>query len=487
MRRQRRMRLPGAASAAAMTGFAQQQFLPWLFPRLMGFVYLVAFLSLLVQLRGLYGSQGILPIASYLEELKEGLGRSAYRLCPTLFWLKSGDAALTGACGLGVALSVLLMAGAPAIPLLALLWILYLSFLSAGQEFLSYQWDTLLLEAGFMTIFLPLASPAPPLVVFAYCFFLFRFMFSSGAVKLLSGDPTWRDLSAMCHHYQTQPIPNRVAWHAHHQPARVQKFSTLLTLVLELGAPLLALGPQPARLGCFVLMVLLQAGIMATGNFGFFNILTIVLCVPLLDDSLVAPWLDIPAAAGEPVMTVVVSGIFCIFLFLNLCQLLALAYRPGWLRRLFGVLSPFMISNHYGLFAVMTTERFEFVIEGSADRQQWREYEFRWKPGDPKRPPRQAAPHMPRLDWQMWFAALDPRSIEPWLVNLVVRLLQGSPAVLSLLRHNPFPSAPPRFIRLSVYRYHFSTPAARRSDGVWWERELVGRFQPMSLQEKQAR
>ena len=469
-----------------MSGFAQQ-FLPWLFPRLMGVVYFIAFLSLLVQVRGLYGSQGILPIASYLEELKEGLGKSVYRLCPTLFWFKSSDAALMTACSVGVALSLLLVAGGPAVPLLALLWVLYLSFLSAGQEFLSYQWDTLLLEAGFMTIFLPLASPAPPLVVFTYCFFLFRFMFSSGAVKLLSGDPTWRNLTAMCHHYQTQPIPNRIAWHAHHQPVRVHKISTFMTLALELGAPLLALGPQSARLTCFVLMILLQTGITATGNFGFFNLLTLLLCVPLIDDSLFAPWLELPAATSDATMAWVVSTIFSIFLFLNLCQLLALVYRPGWLRKLFGILSPFMISNHYGLFAVMTTERFEFVIEGSTDREQWQAYEFRWKPGDPKLPPRQVAPHMPRLDWQMWFAALDPRSIEPWLINLVVRLLQGSPSVLSLLRHNPFPSAPPKFIRLSVYRYHFSAPAIRRKDGVWWERKMVGRFQPMSLQEKPTR
>lgn len=481
----RRVRLPHARRSGQMSGFTQQ-FLPWLFPRLLGFVYLIAFLSLLVQLRGLYGSRGILPIASYLEELKEELGTSAYRLCPTIFWFSSSDKALVAACSLGVALSLILMAGAPALPLLALLYVLYLSFVSAGQEFLSYQWDTLLLEAGFMTIFLPLASPAPPLVVFTYCFFLFRFIFSSGAVKLLSGDTTWRDLTAMCHHYQTQPIPNRIAWYAHQQPVSIQKFTTFMTLALELGAPLLALGPQPGRLVCFALMAFLQGGIFATGNFGFFNILTVVLCVPLLDDSLFAPYLDFPAVTGAAAASAV-SAIFGIFLCLNLCQLLALAYRPGWLRKLFGFLSPFMISNHYGLFAVMTTERFEFVIEGSSDREQWQAYEFRWKPGDPKRPPRQVAPHQPRLDWQMWFAALDPRSIEPWLLNLVLRLLQGSPSVLSLLQHNPFPSSPPRFIRLSVYRYLFSLRATRRSEGVWWERTLAGRLQPMTLQESRSR
>lgn len=459
-----------------------QQFLPWIFPRLLGGVYLLAFSSLLSQVPGLYGSRGILPIATFLAELEAGLGKRAYRLCPTLFWLKSSDAALTAACLSGVALSLLLIVGAPPVPLLIFLWLLYLSFVSAGQEFLSYQWDTLLLEVGFMTIFLPMAAPAPQFVVFTYCFFLFRFMFSSGAVKLLSRDPTWRDLTALSYHYQNQPIPNRPAWYAHQLPLTVQKFSTLMTLIFELAVPLLALGPQPVRLCCFVLMFFLQALIFATGNYGFFNILTVVLTVPLLDDRLLGAYIALPAAAPSQSAALLVTAIFAVFLFLNLCQFMALIYRPFGIRHLFRWLSPFMISNHYGLFAAMTTERFEFIIEGSVDRQQWLAYEFKWKPGDPQRPPRQAAPYHPRLDWQMWFAALNPGSIEPWLGNLVVRLLQGSPEVLALFQQNPFPTAPPAYIRLAVYRYQFSNAALKRTQGIWWERTLIGRFQPMALQ-----
>ncbi|HBG05545.1 MAG: hypothetical protein A2075_20495 [Geobacteraceae bacterium GWC2_58_44] len=459
-----------------------QQFLPWIFPRLLGGVYFLAFLSLLFQIRGLYGSRGILPIASFLAEIHAGVGKRAYWLCPTLFWLKSSDQALTAGCLSGVVLSLLLMAGAPPVPLLFLLWLLYLSFVAAGQEFLAYQWDTLLLEVGFMTIFLPLAAPSPRLVLFTYCFFLFRFMFSSGAVKLLSGDPTWRNLTALCYHYQTQPIPNRPAWYAHQLPVSVQKFSTLLTFVFELAVPILALGPQPARLCCFVLMLFFQALIFATGNYGFFNILTMVMAVALLDDRLLGACLNLPAASANEPTALLVSAIFAVFLVLNLCQLTALFYRPPWLNRLIHWLAPFMISNHYGLFAVMTTDRFEFVIEGSMDRREWLPYEFPWKPGDPQRPPRQAAPHHPRLDWQMWFAALDPRSIEPWLGNLIVRLLEGSPAVLALFQQNPFPVSPPTYIRLVVYRYKFTDATVRREQGRWWERTLVGRFQPMTLQ-----
>src|SRR6185369_147066 len=459
--------------------------LPWLFPKLLGGVYFLAFSSLLTQIRGLYGSQGILPIRSYLIDLRHGFGHRAFRLCPTLFWLDSSDRVLSGCALLGMTLSLLLIAGAPAMPLLLLLWLLYLSFAAAGQEFLSYQWDALLVEVGFMTIFLPLADPAPPLVVFAYCFFLFRFMLSAGVVKLRSGDPVWRNLTALRYHYETQPLPNRIGWYAHQLPLWVQKFSTLGTFFFELVVPFLVLGPAPARLAGVLLMLFFQLLIFATGNYGFFNILAMVLLVPLLDDQqlrFLGDHLSVAPMSSEPAR-LVVSFVFVLFLALNLCQLIRLFYRPSLINRLLAALSPFMISNAYGLFAVMTTNRFEFVIEGSNEGKDWQSYEFRWKPGDPQTPPKQAAPHQPRLDWQMWFAALNPRTIEPWLGNLVIRLLEGSPPVLALFKHNPFPDAPPQQIRLMVYRYHFSTFGVRRSEGRWWERTLLGRFPPMTLRE----
>jgi len=462
------------------------QLLPWLFPKLLGGVYFLAFSSLIIQIRGLYCSQGILPISSFLTELRQGLGRRAFRLCPTLFWLGSSDRVLSGCALLGMALSLLLIAGAPAMPLLLLLWLLYLSFAAAGQEFLSYQWDALLVEAGFMTIFLPLADPAPPLVVFAYRFFLFRFMLSAGVVKLRSGDPTWRDLTALTYHYETQPLPNRIGWYAHQLPLWAQKVSTLGTFFFELVVPFLVLGPAPARLAGVLLLLFFQLLIFATGNYGFFNILTMVLLVPLLDDQQLQFLGDhhlSAATMGSEPARLVVSFIFVLFMVLNLCQLIRLFYRPSPINRLLAALSPFMISNAYGLFAVMTTNRFEFVIEGSNEGKDWQSYEFRWKPGDPQVPPKQAAPHQPRLDWQMWFAALNPRTIEPWLENLVIRLLEGSPPVLALFKHNPFPHAPPQQIRLLVYRYHFSSLGGRRCEGLWWERTLIGRYPPMTLRE----
>jgi hypothetical protein len=461
------------------------QIIPWLFPRLLGGVYFLAFSSLCVQLLGLYGSRGILPIRDYLPLLRRELGRRAYRICPSLFWLGSSDRVLAGSAVLGMVLSLLLVAGGPPLPLLLLLWLLYLSFAAAGQEFLSYQWDALLLETGFMTIFLPLAAPAPYLVIFTYRFFLFRFMLSAGAVKLTSGDPTWRDLTALCHHYETQPIPNRLAWYAHQLPVALQKFSTLATFFFELAVPFLALGPAPLRLAGFFLLFFFQGLIFASGNYGFFNILTMVLLVPLLDDSqLLGLFGELPPStpADGGLAAILVSVVFGGFLLLNVCQLFRLFNRQTWINRLLARLAPAMISNPYGLFAVMTTKRYEFVIEGSSDLGEWKDYAFRWKPGELQWPPRQAAPHQPRLDWQMWFAALDPRSIEPWLANLVVRLLEGSPAVLALLRTNPFPDGPPRYIRLSVYRYRFTDRSDRRTTGCWWQRSPVGRFPPLLLE-----
>jgi lipase maturation factor 1 len=463
-----------------------QQFLPWLFPRFLGGVYFIAFFSLLIQVQGLFGSNGVLPVSEYLAEIRSYVKKSPLLSIPTLFWWNSSDRALTGACILGLFLSILLIAGGPPVPLLLILWILYLSFVAVGQEFLSYQWDTLLLEVGFMTIFLPLATPAPEFVVLTYRFFLFRFMISAGAVKILSNDPTWRNLTALCYHYWTQPIPNRVAWYAHQLPARVQKFSTLATLVIELAFPVLALGPQPARLVCLAMLIFLQLLIFSTGNYGFFNIISIVLALPLLDDRLLGRYFILPTASPYEPAAIVVTAIFAIFLLLNMAQLSMFFYRPRWLNRLLSRLSPFMISNHYGLFAVMTTERYELVLEGSNDGNEWAEYEFRWKPGDVRRPPRQVAPHMPRLDWQMWFAALDPRTLEPWLRSMMVRLLEGSRAVSSLLERNPFPDTPPIYIRVVVYRYHFTSRQAKRADGSWWERSEVGRFRPMTLQAKRS-
>ncbi|HWI41848.1 MAG TPA: lipase maturation factor family protein [Verrucomicrobiae bacterium] len=452
-----------------------------LFPRLVGLVYLIAFLSLLAQVKGLYGSRGIIPLCSVRDEVQSALGRRGWLYYPSLFLWRCGDRLVVGAAAAGAAVACTVIAGIVTAFGLMLLYLLYLSYVSLGQEFLSYQWDALLLETGFITIVLALCPALPLTAVIAFRFFLFRFMFSAGWVKHASGDPTWRSMTALCHHYQTQPLPNRLSWHAHQLPVWFQKMSTFGTFVFELGFPFLALGTAGMRLWGFILLVALQVLIQATGSFGFFNLLTVVLTLPLLDDRNL-PWTAAAAPAAMPeAWAWVLNALFLPFIFLNALQLLRLFMRPRWTSRLMESIAPWSISSPYGLFAVMTTERLELVIEGSGDGRTWKTYEFRWKPGNPLLPPRHAAPHQPRLDWQMWFAALQPRTLQPWLLNLLLRLLEGSEPVLALLRENPFPERPPGQVRVTLYRYRFSTREERRRTGAWWERELLGRFPPVAL------
>ncbi len=455
------------------------------FPQLLGLVYLMAFASLLVQVKGLYCSKGILPIHELVSELQRKRGLPGILRLPSIFWFNASDTFITSCAGIGVCLSIYLLAGLPPLPALIMLWLIYLSFASLGQEFLSFQWDALLLETGFMTIFLPLATPSSPAVCLAYQLFIFRFMLSAGTVKLTSHDPNWRNLRAMCFHYDTQPIPNRFSWYAHQLPERVQKLSTLgtfLSFLFELIVPFLALGTAPLKLACFCLLAFFQGLIILTGNYGFFNCLTILLAVPLLEDRYLGMLgLSMPAAINASFPDALTGAVFGIFILLNILQIIRLFVRTYWVSRILSLCGRWQISNPYGLFAVMTTERYEFTIEGSRDLKVWLPYEFRWKPGDPTRPPRQAAPHQPRLDWQMWFAALNPAYVEAWLSRLVQRLLEGSPAVLGLFRSIPFTPAPPDYIRLVVYRYHFTDPATRRASGRWWNRTEIGRSEPMTI------
>jgi hypothetical protein len=455
------------------------------FPRLMGLVYLIAFVSLLVQVKGLYCSQGILPINELAGGTGQRMGVRSILRFPSIFWLNTSDTFITACAGLGVCLSIYLLAGLPALPALILLWLIYLSFVTMGQEFLSFQWDALLLETGFMTIFLPLAIPTSPsssIACLAFQLFIFRFMLSAGTVKLTSHDPNWRNLRAVCFHYETQPIPNRFSWYAHQLPEAVQKLSTLGTFLFELIVPFLALGPAPFKLACFCLLAFFQGLIILTGNYGFFNCLTIFLAVPLLEDRYLGMLgLSVPVATSTPFTSALAGAVFGFFILLNILQIIRLFVRSHWVAHILALCGRWQISNPYGLFAVMTTERYEFVIEGSRDLKAWLPYEFRWKPGDPSRQPRQAAPHQPRLDWQMWFAALNPAYVEPWLSRLVQRLLEGSPAVLVLFRTVPFTPAPPDYIRLVVFRYHFTDPFTKQASGRWWDRSEIGRSEPMTL------
>jgi hypothetical protein len=469
----------------------------WLFLRLLGLVYLAAFLSLWVQVRGLIGSGGIQPVGQFLEAVREYAPGRRFLLAPTLCWLAPSDVFLDVLCGLGTLLSVVLITGLAPLPVLFLLWATYLSLTVAGQIFLGYQWDGLLLETGILAVLVApgglrprLSQENPPsrLTIWLLRWLLFRLMFGSGIVKLLSGDATWRDLTALQYHYATQPLPTWTSWYMHQLPGWFQSMSVLVTFLIELVLPVLILGPRRARLVACAGIVLLQLLIAATGNYGFFNLLTIVLCVPLLDDAVFpARWrgraADVPQKPSSGILSWLRCSVAMVLLLLSFLPFLQnLPLTAAWDRpvsRVYGWVAPFRSVNSYGLFAVMTTRRAEIIVEGSNDAKVWKRYTFGWKPGDPQRRPPFTGLHLPRLDWQMWFAALGPYRRSPWFYHFLHRLLDGSPEVLALLEENPFPDRPPRYVRALLYEYHFTDFAERRETGAWWRRELLGLYCPV--------
>lgn len=487
----------------------------WIFLRALGLVYLVAFVSLATQINGLIGHHGILPADQFMSAVAQqcdahAFGPERYHLLPTLCWFDSSDGFLDFQCAAGIALAVLLIAGIAPAPCLVLLWLIYLSLVTVGRDFLAFQWDNLLLEAGFLAIFfaplqfLPQPSrEAPPsrLVLWLLRLLLFKLMFSSGCVKLLSGDPNWRNLTALTFHYQTQPLPTWIGWYACQLPPWFQKFSCAAMFAIELGAPWLIFAPRRIRFLGAAALASLQILILLTGNYTFFNWLTLALCLLLLDDfvletiiptrlrrtllfnlqpsgSRLSPRWPRPVLIILAVIVLSASG-FQLALTLGCRSQLLVPF--GWLEE---ELAPFRTVNNYGLFAVMTTERREIVVEGSDDGTNWLAYEFKYKPGDVDRRPGFIAPFQPRLDWQMWFAALSSARQNPWFLNFCERLLQGSPAVLGLLANNPFPGRPPRYVRAEFYNYRFTDFAERRATGAWWKREFIGEYlPPISLRE----
>jgi predicted DCC family thiol-disulfide oxidoreductase YuxK len=479
----------------------------WLFLRLLGLVYVIAFLSLRVQITGLIGSDGILPAGALLRAAQQGYGPGAYRLFPTLAWISSSDAALKLFCSLGAVFGLLAMLGLLTLPALIGAWAFYLSLVTVGQDFLSFQWDALLLEAGFLAIFLapPSLAEAPwrhgfpavsRTVLWLERWLLFRLMFLSGAVKLLSGDPTWRNLTALDYHYWTQPLPTPVAWYAAQLPEWFQKVSVIGVFAVELAVPFLIFAPRRFRHFGALCMIGLELLIALTGNYCFFNLLTIALCVLLLDDSFLLHRLPTGLAArlGAKAATeksafspgsagkVARAALAAIVLTVSGAQMLQVFGQgdlvPSFVRQWPRRLAPFDMVNSYGLFAVMTTSRFEIVVEGSNDGQNWQAYEFKYKPGDPARRPPWVAPYQPRLDWQMWFAALGNYQAYAWFRNFMTRLLQGSPETTALLARNPFSDQPPRYIRAVAYAYKFTDSATRRATGDWWQREREGLYFP---------
>lgn len=473
----------------------------WVFLRGLGGIYFIAFVSMWVQIHGLVGTNGILPANLYLTNIYQQIGVKAYHLAPTLFWVNATDLSLHLLCAAGVVLSIVLITGYLPTICLTSLWILYLSFVTIGQVFLSFQWDVLLLETGFLAILIaPLhlrdslkqTAQKQPKFLWLLRWLLFRLMFASGYIKIVS-DKTWRNLTALNFHYETQPLPTWIGWYTHQLPEWFQKLSVIGMFGIELVVPFLIFAPRRLRTVGSYALIGLQILILLTGNYCFFNLLTILLCLILIDDitwKTLIPKRFIPDIHVENVSPrkigkiCLVSIAIILFLFSSIRFTGQLFPQTkisdiAW-KKPFQWVTPFYFANTYGLFANMTESRPEIIIEGSNDQITWIPYKFRWKPGELTEKPKWVAPHQPRLDWQMWFAALQGNVRNtPWFLNLMESLLRGKPEVIKLLSENPFPNTPPRYLRANLYDYRFTDIKTKNSSGNWWRREFIGEYCPI--------
>lgn len=485
-----------------------------LFLRCLGIVYISAFLSLVPQVRGLIGSEGILPVEETLQIVSERFGASAYFDYPTLLWLSSTDTSLIALCLIGAAAGLVGVIAPYLWSSWIVSWLAYLSLVSVGRDFMRFQWDAFLLETGFLAVVHVLlharglaagsersiysfsASPTPTRAIgFLYRWLLFRLMFSSGVVKLASNDETWWSLTALTRHYETQPLPNVFAWYVHQLPTSIHTVSCILMFVIELAVPFLFFAPRHLRHIAALLTIGFQALIFLTGNYTFFNLLTIALCILLIED---ARWprrvlerftRPLTFRKTNALRHAIVPAI-CVNLTLSTMILTRGAFRqdihfPAIVHNIHSAIAPYRVLNSYGLFAAMTIDRPEIILEGSDDGVYWQSYEFYYKPGNVHRHPPFVAPHQPRLDWQMWFAALGPIRSSPWFHRFIQRLFEGSEPVRNLLSQDPFPDSPPRYLRARVFNYRFANETERAVDGVWWTRNFshvylpaVGRRQP---------
>ena len=462
----------------------------WIFLRALGLVFFAAFYALAFQVHGLVGARGILPASAYLDRVAANT-RLLERLwaVPTLLWLGSGNRALTLVVAAGVACSLLLVVGAwPKLTSL-LCTVLFLSCVSALQDFSSYQSDGMLLEAGLLAAFFApsgrwpgLGAHDPPTraSLFLLQWEWFRIYFESGVVKLASGDQQWRNLTAMDHYYENGPLPSWPGWYVQHLPHWYHAGTVIYTLVAELALVWALFLPRRARLACFVVVTALQVGIIATANYAFLNHLVLVLGVLLLDDRALAPLLarlrlTVPAAQAPNATRTWRdwAGLAALaWIFVATLEPVLPLDPPA------RTLAPFRVANSYGLFANMTTARYEIEFQGSNDGVNWKAYPFRYKPQDPKERPGFYAPYQPRFDWNLWFASLAPWQANTWVVLTEERLLEGSSSVLGLFRSDPFKGKPPSMVRTVLWQYWFTDLATKNRTGDWWRRQEVGPFSP---------
>ena len=510
----------------------------WLFLRALGCVYFSAFFSLIFQIRGLIGPDGILSAAEYLQAVAHSLGYSrGIWFAPTLLWLSSGDHALTALCWVGMAASLVLVANVWPRGMLVICFACFLSFVNAAQDFSSYQSDGMLLEAGFIAFFFAppgfrpgfgRASPPSRASLFLLQWEWFRIYFESGVAKIVGGDPEWRHFTAMDEYYQNGPLPTWIGWYVQHLPHWFHASSVFATLALELVLVWMLFLPRRWRIACFLIVTPWELGIILTANYTFLNYLVLTLGFLLLDDHLLARFLpqgwekcllaDVTAGAyrspsvsemdessegggastepkeSEPsrmqkwresfrwrfnVVKLSLTGfiLFCIF-YVTTVELLWMFSPLPLPTAPVAALEPFRIANRYGLFGVMTRGRYEIEFQGSDDGKTWVAYRFRYKPQDLNKAPGIYAPYQPRFDWNLWFASLGSWQDYPIVARTEVKLLSNDKDVLNLFQMNPFSKAPPHEVRAVIWQYWFTTMSEKRTQGLWWRREFLGLYAP---------
>jgi lipase maturation factor 1 len=511
----------------------------WIFLRALGAIYFSAFFSLVFQIRGLIGPQGILPASEYLKSVAEQVGHARYWYVPSVLWFSSGSHMLTGLCWVGMAAAALLVLNIWPRGMLGVCFVCFLSFVSAARDFSGYQSDGMLLEAGFLSLFLApgglrprLGEMRPPVRTALYLLLWewFRIYFESGVAKMVGGDPQWRNFTAIDDYYQNGPLPTWIGWYVQHFPHWFHGATAFLTLALELVLIWLAFLPRRFRIALFFVVTPWQIGIILTANYTFLNYLVLILGFLLLDDRFLMrffpgrwkrPLLDLPlTSAGHPDSTagdqlsvlaspsspsideapasedasldgwqknrfwlaplrVAITAVLLVWIFYATTAQMVWMITPAPLPTSpVALLDPFRIANRYGLFAVMTRGRYEIELQGSNDGQTWIAYPFRHKPQELNKPPRIYAPYQPRLDWNLWFASLGEWRDNPLVLRTQRRLLSNDPDVLALFAANPFPQAPPRQVRAVLWQYWFTSMAEKREHGLWWRRELLGLYAP---------
>jgi len=495
----------------------------WIFLRTLGLIYYSAFFSLVFQIRGLIGPHGILPANEYLQALFERFGHASYWYAPTLLWFSSGPRVLMVICWAGMIAALLLVLNVWPRGMLVICFACFLSFVSAAQDFSAYQSDGMLLEAGYIAMFLAPRGLRPGwgedhrpsrATVFLLIWECFRIYFESGVAKILGGDLQWRNFTALDEYYQNGPLPTWIGWYMEHFPHWFHVATAFGTLALELALAWMMFLPRRVRILCFLIVTPWQVGIILSANYTFLNYLVLALGILLLDDRFVLRYLPsfakksyLATKEAKPLLTprpeppwrqrfgaqifalklagtaVMLSWIF----YATLAELLWM-FKPVPLPAApVAALEPFRIANRYGLFAIMTRGRYEIEFQGSDDGQTWLIYPFRFKPQDPSRAPGIYAPYQPRFDWNLWFASLSSWRQEPIIVRTEQSLLRGDADVLSLFAGDPFPHAPPHQVRAVIWQYWFSTPEEKRSQGLWWRRQLLGVYAPTLEREPDGR